>query len=251
MQRVGDRRQFLRLAGLGGVVTRPELLCSPATSSAATATKACPGRSMWRREMDTAMLASQPVPTHGTHSEPTHDAPGAHKRRFEQVVLPHLDAAYNLARWLTRNDEDAHDVAQEAILRAYRFFDGLRGEAKPWLLSIVRNACFTWLQANRPSDTVALDEEAIELIPGNDEGPEVQAARNLDRKMVNEAIAGLPAQFREVLILRELEDLSYKDIARITDVPIGTVMSRLSRARALLADSLRATVNTSGKQVRK
>jgi RNA polymerase sigma-70 factor (ECF subfamily) len=188
---------------------------------------------------------------HGTHSEPTRDAPGGHKRRFEQVVLPHLDAAYNLARWLTRNDEDAQDVVQEAVLRAFRFFDGLRGEAKPWLLSIVRNACFTWLQANRPADTVALDEEAIELLPGNDEGPEVQAARNLDRRMLNEAIAALPAQFREVLILRELEDLSYKDIARIADVPIGTVMSRLSRARALLADSLRATVKTPGKQVRK
>ncbi len=170
---------------------------------------------------------------------------------FEQVVLPHLDAAYNLARWLTRNDHDAQDVAQEAVLRAYRFFDGLRGEAKPWLLTIVRNSCFTWLQANRPAGTVGFDEGIAEILPADDDGPEVQAARNCDRRMLNAAIAALPVQFREVLILRELEDLSYKDIARIADVPIGTVMSRLARARRLLAQSLRVTPNISGTQVNK
>ncbi len=170
---------------------------------------------------------------------------------FEQVVLPHLDAAYNLARWLTRNDHDAQDVAQEAVLRAYRFFDGLRGEAKPWLLTIVRNSCFTWLQANRPAGTVGFDDGIAELLPADDDGPEVQAARNCDRRMLNAAIAALPVQFREVLILRELEDLSYKDIARIADVPIGTVMSRLARARRLLAQALRVTSNISGTQVNK
>ena len=173
------------------------------------------------------------------------------RRDFEEVMLPHLNAAYNLARWLTRNDDDAQDVVQEAVLRAYRFFDGLRGEAKPWLLAIVRNACFTWLQANRPADTVAFNDSIAEILPANDLGPEDQAARNCDRKMLNAAIATLPPHFREVLILRELEDLSYKDIARIADVPIGTVMSRLARARRLLAESLRTNSNVSGKQVHK
>jgi RNA polymerase sigma-70 factor, ECF subfamily len=160
---------------------------------------------------------------------------------FEQVVLPHLDAAYNLARWLTRNDHDAEDVVQEAVLRAYRFFDGLRGEARPWLLAIVRNACFTWLQTNRPADTVGFNDGVADLLPADDDGPEVQAARNCDRRMINEAIGALPEHFREVLILRELEDLSYKEMARIADVPIGTVMSRLARARRRLAESLRAS----------
>jgi len=158
------------------------------------------------------------------------------RSRFEQQVLPHMDAAYNLARWLTRNDHDAKDVLQEALLRAYRFFDGLRGEARPWLLAIVRNACFSWLQANRPGDVAPLDEEAEEA---DTETPEALAARSLDRRLLNEAIAALPVHFREALILRELEDLSYRDIARITGVPIGTVMSRLARARRLLADSMR------------
>jgi RNA polymerase sigma-70 factor (ECF subfamily) len=158
------------------------------------------------------------------------------RARFEQQVLPHLDAAFNLARWLTRNDHDAEDVVQEAMLRAYRFFDGLRGEARPWLLAIVRNACFSWLQANRPAELQAIDRMELE---SDAPGPEALAARDLDRRRLNQAIAALPVQFREVLVLRELEDLAYKDIARIAEIPIGTVMSRLARARRLLAESLR------------
>jgi len=157
--------------------------------------------------------------------------------RFEHQLLPHLDAAYNLARWLTRNDHDAEDVVQEAMLRAYRFFDGLRGEPRPWLLTIVRRTCFTWLEANRPADVVVFEEDLSQ--PDEAANPESLAARSLDRRMLNEAIAALPVQFREVLILRELEDLAYKDIARIVDIPIGTVMSRLARARRLLSDSMR------------
>jgi RNA polymerase sigma-70 factor (ECF subfamily) len=159
----------------------------------------------------------------------------AERARFEQTVLPHLDAAYNLARWLTRNDHDADDVLQEAMLRAYRHFGGLRGEARPWLLAVVRNACWSWLQANRPAEVEPLDDAiADDSLPG----PEAALARTLDRRLLNEAIAALPAQFREVLVLRELEDLSYRDIARVAGIPIGTVMSRLARARRLLAESL-------------
>ena len=197
------------------------------------------------------MLAADSVLLHQTVSAPLHKPLNEPERRFEQLVLPHFDAAYNLARWLTRNDHDAQDVVQEAVLRAHRFFDGLRGEAKPWLLSIVRNSFLTWLHINRPADTVGLDDGLVDLIPTEDDGPEVLAARNFDRRMLNEAIAALPLQFREALILRELEDLSYKDIARIAGVPIGTVMSRLARARRLLAESLGAPSNISGTQVHK
>ena len=160
----------------------------------------------------------------------------AERVRFEKTVLPHLDAAYNLARWLTRNDHDAEDVLQEAMLRAYRHFAGLRGEARPWLLAVVRNACWSWLQANRPAELEPLDDGiADDALPG----PEALLARSLDRRMLNEAIAALPVQFREVLVLRELEDLAYRDIARVAGIPIGTVMSRLARARRMLAESVR------------
>jgi len=150
-----------------------------------------------------------------------------------------MDAAYNLARWLTRNEHDAEDVVQDAMLRAYRFSDGLRGEPRPWLLAIVRHACFSWLKTNRPGDVAAsIDEGGFEPAAEAD-GPEALAARELDRRLLNEAIAALPPHFREVLVLRELEDLSYKEIARVIDAPIGTVMSRLARARRLLAESMR------------
>jgi RNA polymerase sigma-70 factor, ECF subfamily len=167
------------------------------------------------------------------------------KHRFESTVLPHLDAAYNLARWLTRNDHDAQDVVQEAALRAFRFFDGLRGEPRPWLLAIVRNSCMSWLQINRPADLAAFDDRGIEELVADGDTPEGLALRAVDRRRLNEALAALPAPFREALVLRELEDLAYKDIARIADVPIGTVMSRLSRGRRLLAESLRALENAS------
>jgi len=151
-----------------------------------------------------------------------------------------MDAAYNLARWLTHNDHDARDVVQEAALRAYRFFDGLRGDAKPWFLTLVRNSCMTWLEANRPAELIGMDPAAAPLELAGEETPETLALRALDRRMLNEALAALPSHFREALILREMEDLPYKDIARITGAPIGTVMSRLARARRLLAASLQA-----------
>jgi RNA polymerase sigma-70 factor (ECF subfamily) len=156
------------------------------------------------------------------------------RARYEALVLPHIDAAYNLARWLTRDDHDAEDVLQEAMLRAYRHFDSLRGEARPWLLAIVRNAYWTWLRTNRPAELAPAEDEAQSDAPG----PETLAAREFDRRAVNEAIAALPLPFREALVLRELEDLAYKDIARIAGIPIGTVMSRIARARRLLAQAL-------------
>ena len=160
-----------------------------------------------------------------------------------------MDAAYNLARWLTRNDQDARDVVQDSMLRAFRFFDALRGDAKPWLLALVRNSCMTWLKANRPAELTGMDPSAPELQLVDDDSPEILALRALDRRMLNEALAALPVHFREALILRELEDLAYKDIARITAAPIGTVMSRLSRARRLLAESLHAISRASSPKV--
>ena len=160
-----------------------------------------------------------------------------------------MDAAYNLARWLTRNDQDARDVVQDSMLRAYRFFDGLRGEARPWLLALVRNACMTWLKANRPAELAGYDPSAPELEVADEETPESLALRAGDRRTLNEALAALPAHFREARILREMEDLSYKDLARISGAPIGTVMSRLARARRLLAASLHAIANASAAKV--
>ena len=163
--------------------------------------------------------------------------------RFEKSVLPHLDAAYNLARWLTRNDHDAEDVVQEAYLRAFRFFDGMRaGDARPWLLAIVRNAGYSWLEKNRPADVVALDdagliasdvETAGHAAPA-ESNPEVIMLQSANRKLVNQALEEIPVGYREVVVMRELEDLSYKEIAAIAGIPIGTVMSRLARGRELL-----------------
>ena len=165
------------------------------------------------------------------------------RRRFELLVLPHLDAGLNLARWLTRNDQDAQDVVQEAVLRAIRFIDGFRGEnARAWLLQIVRNTCFSWLKENRPIELAVLDDtdDVLHQIaaPSANEPP-AMAMRGVDRLQINQAIAALPVAYREVLVLRELDDFSYKEIARIADIPIGTVMSRLARARSLMQQALR------------
>src|SRR5258706_15869268 len=163
--------------------------------------------------------------------------------RFEKSVLPHLDAAYNLARWLTRNDHDAQDVVQEAYLRAFRFFEGMRGsDARPWLLAIVRNAGYSWLEKNRPAEGGALDDAAPLSADTETAGhaspaetnPEGILLQSANRKLVNQALEELPAGYREGLVMREREDLSYKEVGAIAGVPIGTVMSRLSRGRELL-----------------
>lgn len=153
--------------------------------------------------------------------------------------MPHLDAAYNLARWLTRNEHDAQDVVQDAFLRAFRFFDGFRGgNSRSWLLSIVRNTTFTWLEQNRKSELLTSFEEEKHDVEDSGAVPDLLLLRGDDHQAVMQAVSELPAEFREVIVLRELEDLSYKEIAAIAQVPIGTVMSRLARARQQLQQRL-------------
>jgi len=151
--------------------------------------------------------------------------------------LPHMDAAYNLARWLSHSPADADDIVQDAMLRAFRAFEQFRGEnIRPWILAIVRNC---W--RNRAGDThrrghIALPEEDHQALVFEGPDPEAQASRASEGRRLQAMIAGLPEDFRTVLILREMEDMSYREIAAATGTPIGTVMSRLARARALLKD---------------
>jgi RNA polymerase sigma-70 factor (ECF subfamily) len=151
------------------------------------------------------------------------------------VIVPHLDAAYNLARWLTRHEQNAEDVVQEAYLRAYQYFDRFQGEAgRAWLLRIVRNTCYTWLDHNKPHQSaLPLNEESREIASDSHDPVSVLDA-NVDRQVVENALAELAPDLREVIVLLELEELSYKEIAVVTEVPMGTVMSRLSRGRQQL-----------------
>jgi RNA polymerase sigma-70 factor, ECF subfamily len=158
---------------------------------------------------------------------------------FEQRVLPHLDAAYNLARWLVRDPAAAEDVVQEAMLRALRYHAGLRGEAKPWLLQIVRNVAYGALATRRKAAEVPLDGDAPHDPPDPADDPEATLARHQERHHLDRALAALPEDLRECLVLRELEELSYKEIAQVTGVAIGTVMSRLWRARRDLMEAAR------------
>jgi RNA polymerase sigma-70 factor, ECF subfamily len=164
--------------------------------------------------------------------------------RFEREMLPHLDAAYNLARWILRGSDDAQDVTQDAILRALRYFDSFHGgNAKAWLLRIVRNTCYSWIKARPKSESMSADEEgdlkpehklALEAAGHSVPAPDARLIKEADRQLINEGMQALPTDYREILILREIEELSYRDISEIADIPIGTVMSRLSRARAAL-----------------
>ena len=163
------------------------------------------------------------------------------KQRFEEVALPHIDAAYNVARYLARDAAAADDIVQEAFLRALRGFATYRGgDAKAWLLAIVRNCAYTWLAAHR-ADRVdgAIDVDSLD--DPLDDTPEQAAVRRSDANALRTLIERLPEQYRETLVLRELEELSYKEIAQITGVPIGTVMSRLARARQWLIDATERT----------
>ena len=178
----------------------------------------------------------------------------ADRRRFQEVVLVHLDAAYNLARWLTRNDHDADDIVQDACLRAFRSFAGFRGESgRPWLLAIVRNACYDFLRRNRGAPLEETYDEDVHgaensspfaLVPFAD--PEAHLVQAQERRRVDDALERLPAGFREIVVLRDVEGLSYREIAEIASVPIGTVMSRLARGRKLMLAHLSKTIQVDG-----
>jgi len=159
-------------------------------------------------------------------------------------MLPHLDAAHNLARWLTGNGQDAEDVVQDSYLRALTYFDSFYGEdGRAWLLAIVRHTCYAWLRKNRPWAEASEADEKLALAVDGSPSPEALALRNAGREEIQQSLAELPAEFREVLVLREMEGMSYKQIAHITDTPIGTVMSRLARGRKRLHEILAGTVN--------
>jgi RNA polymerase sigma factor (sigma-70 family) len=165
--------------------------------------------------------------------------------RFANVVMPHIDDAYRLAHWLTGNSTDAEDVVQDASLRAFRAIRGYAGgSARAWLLSIVRNTAYSWLRKNRPTAVVTVDDlEAVELALANPsdsvaETPETTLLAQIDADQLRAAIAALPAPFRETLVLRDIEGLDYREIAQTTEVPIGTVMSRLARGRRRLTETL-------------
>ena len=155
------------------------------------------------------------------------------------AVLPHLDAAHNLARWLTRNDQDAEDLVQEACVRALKYFAGYHGgDSKAWLLTIVRNTCYTHLRRTRSHElTLPFDDEILNLV-SDAYNPETLFLKSVEAAAVQSALEGLPVEFREVIVLREMEGLSYKEIAEVVEIPVGTVMSRLARARRRLQTCL-------------
>jgi RNA polymerase sigma-70 factor (ECF subfamily) len=169
------------------------------------------------------------------------------RAEFDQIALPHLDAAYNLARWLTRHDQDAEDVVQEAYMRALQFFRSFHGDTgRAWLLQIVRNTCYTWLAKNRASEPASATPEMLDAVASSGLSPAALVERQEDRQILMQAVDGLPVEFREIIVLRELEELSYKEIARIAEIPLGTVMSRLARAREKLHEALDRNMKGNG-----
>lgn len=159
--------------------------------------------------------------------------------RFEQACLPHLRAAYDLARWLTRDEHEAEDLVQEAYLRALKYFDASRNEkARAWLLKIVRNTFYTWRAESKPDEGAVPFDEEIHSTGSEAFNPEAPLLVSADRELLREALEGLRTEFREVLVLREIEGLSYREVAEVAEIPMGTVMSRLARAREALARAL-------------
>jgi len=169
-----------------------------------------------------------------------------HVAQFEALILPHLDAAYTLARYLLRDEHDAQDVVQDAALRAFKHFAGFRGgDARAWFLTIVRNCCLTAQRqrGRRRMDSLSEDHDAVAVEP---RGADALAIERSDRAAIERAVAALPIEYREVIVLREVEGLSYAEISEVAGVPIGTVMSRLSRARQRLASALGRSVKEAG-----
>jgi RNA polymerase sigma-70 factor (ECF subfamily) len=163
--------------------------------------------------------------------------------RFEALLLPHLDAAYNLARWLTRNDQEAEEIVQDSFVRALRFFGGFRGgDGRAWLLTIVRNTCFGRMRRERPGDLATPFDEEVHGVDSGEKDPEAALLLAADGRAVSQALQDLPVEFREILVLREIEGLSYKEISEVTGHPIGTVMSRLARARKRMQIRLAALI---------
>jgi RNA polymerase sigma-70 factor (ECF subfamily) len=159
--------------------------------------------------------------------------------KFEEIAMPHLAAAYNLARWLVHNDHDAEDLVQDAYLRAFKSFSRYYGgNSRAWLLTIVRNTCYTWLHQDRVLSHAEPIEDNLEAAGLDFADPELLLLQSVDAQMVREALQDLPLEFREVVVLREMEGLSYKEIANVVDLPLGTVMSRLARGRKRLHDLL-------------
>jgi RNA polymerase sigma-70 factor (ECF subfamily) len=170
------------------------------------------------------------------------------EQSFQTMMLPHLDSAFNLARWLARSNPDAEDIVQEAYLRAFKFFDSFHGEdGRAWLLGIVRNTFYTWYQQNKTQASSTQFEEELHSIQINDAAkhkdgnPETLLIQKDSQRQIHQALKALPVEFREVMVMRELEDLTYKQIAGIIGIPIGTVMSRLGRGRKQLAEILAST----------
>jgi RNA polymerase sigma-70 factor, ECF subfamily len=162
---------------------------------------------------------------------------------FESVLLPHLAAAYNLARWLTRNDHDAEDLVQEAYLRAFNSFDGFHGgDGRGWILAIVRNTCYTWLQQNRNQELAQVFDEDVHTVEDPSRNPEAVLLQGADARLLRDALEKLPVEFREILVLREMEGMSYREIADLASIPVGTVMSRLARGRERLQRQLTQAV---------
>jgi len=163
---------------------------------------------------------------------------------FEALMLPHMDAAHNLARWLVRNDRDAEDIVQEAYLRAFKSFRRFHGSnGRAWLLTIVRNTSYTLLKKNRMVDLTSPFDEEIHVSEHECSTPAVLLEQSENAELITQAIEDLPAEFREILVLRHLEDLSYREIAEIAEIPPGTVMSRLARARGKLKECLAARMS--------